>query len=570
MVLDAQDVVRTASDARHADVRALLAEYARVVRAAEELHGLVWVRTRPPGSAPCASWWRLPRPTLGLRILVVRHVTRSVDALSRTYARQAALGELDEQGLRTRQMIADYRAALQPIPWKSVLVLSAIAGLLVTRVLVGASADVVAYILNVNALEGEQQQALTRMVDRLLSFSTTLSPAGLVDQVTAARDVGLSGLLVLAMLMLLAAYVVLRPMSTVFRVKRMLFNLCDAPDLRRTTSTWHVPRATGIYARERVVFRDAGCAEPTETALDLALSMLGVLLVCAFFLRLWAFDPYTGRLLLSGGALPSDYGFIALTVLLAAARAAWLVRAMRSRRAGSPHGALPTVRVLPATARLVDQRSPLETFGWLVATSFVMVGWLVIPVVFYRLWSQITDAEAEGETRALAARHHPYRSFTFAGVAVAAGIATPVVVAVLTCRAVRAHAGRARVGIARIVVAVLGVVAWTIALTVWWVSDDDDTILVSSTALALAVGISGALAQKIANERVGLYGESWERGELPEHVATEFCVPPTWPAPPPGWQPTPRFRPDPSWDVVPAGWRFWHVVPVQESGGTGG
>ncbi|GIG21434.1 hypothetical protein Cch01nite_21580 [Cellulomonas chitinilytica] len=549
---------------RHEEVRALLAQYARVVRAAEEVHGLVWVRTRPPGTAACARWWRLPRPTVGLRILVVRHVTRSVDTLSRAYARRAALDELDEQGVRTRQMVADYRAALPPIPWKTVVALSALAGLLVTRALVGAGVDLAAHVLRVNAPAGEQQEALTRVVDGLVTFSTTFSPAGLVDQLAGAGQVGLAGVLVLAVLLLVAAYVVLRPMSAVFRVKRMLFNLCDDPDLRRTASTWHVPRAVGLYAHERSVFGAAGCVVPAEPSLDLALGLLGAFLTCGFVLRLYVFDPETDRLLLfRDGAAPGDYGVVLLVLLLAGARVVWLLRAMRSRRAGTtPSDGVsdvePSIVVLAATARLVERRSPLEVFGLLAATSVAFVGWLVVPFTFSRLWAQIHDADREVGPRALGARWHPYRSFAVAGVAVASAVASPVVACVLAWRVVRSTTVRVRGGSAFLGLAALAAVAWSLALRTFFLPSDDEALGVSLLVIAVTVGLTGAVAQHVANEAVARQGQPWVGGVLPEQVVTEFRVPPSWPAPPVGWSgPAPGFLPDPSWGEVPGGWRFW-------------
>src|SRR3954465_1751422 len=72
-------------DGRHEALRGLLADYDRVIRAGDELRGVVWVRARPRGASLVGGWLRFPRLTFGLRILIVGHVTRSVDALSRSY-----------------------------------------------------------------------------------------------------------------------------------------------------------------------------------------------------------------------------------------------------------------------------------------------------------------------------------------------------------------------------------------------------------------------------------------------------------------------------------------------------
>lgn len=36
-----------------------------------------------------------------------------------------------------------------------------------------------------------------------------------------------------------------------------------------------------------------------------------------------------------------------------------------------------------------------------------------------------------------------------------------------------------------------------------------------------------------------------------------FNPPPTWPATPPGWTPSPDWEPDPAWPPAPPGWQFW-------------
>jgi len=57
---------------------------------------------------------------------------------------------------------------------------------------------------------------------------------------------------------LLAVYIVLRPFSPSFRIKRMLFNLAEASDVRLSASsaTWHVSRSVGLYQRERALLGD--------------------------------------------------------------------------------------------------------------------------------------------------------------------------------------------------------------------------------------------------------------------------------------------------------------------------
>jgi len=37
----------------------------------------------------------------------------------------------------------------------------------------------------------------------------------------------------------------------------------------------------------------------------------------------------------------------------------------------------------------------------------------------------------------------------------------------------------------------------------------------------------------------------------------KFNPPPNWPAPPPGWAPSPGWRPPPEWPAPPPGWQVW-------------
>jgi hypothetical protein len=49
-----------------------------------------------------------------------------------------------------------------------------------------------------------------------------------------------------------------------------------------------------------------------------------------------------------------------------------------------------------------------------------------------------------------------------------------------------------------------------------------------------------------------------------------FNPPPNWPAPPPGWVPSPGWQPSPEWPAPPRGWQLWveDVVSAPSQGGT--
>jgi len=106
-----------------------------------------------------------------------------------------------------------------------------------------------------------------------------------------------------------------------------------------------------------------------------------------------------------------------------------------------------------------------------------------------------------------------------------------------------------------------GVVAWSAALPSFFLPPDDEAFAVSLLVVGVTVGLAGAVTQRVANDLTAHDGRPWQRGSFPEHVATEFCVPPSWPPLPAGWhQPVPGFRPDPDWADPPQGWRFWRAV----------
>jgi hypothetical protein len=74
--------------------------------------------------------------------------------------------------------------------------------------------------------------------------------------------------------------------------------------------------------------------------------------------------------------------------------------------------------------------------------------------------------------------------------------------------------------------------------------------------------------QQQAAEQHARYAEAaQQRAEYSERSAQQrpgqsaqiyrFNPPPNWPAPPPGWAPTPGWRPSPDWPAPPPGWQLW-------------
>lgn len=72
------------------ELRALLMGYAGVLEKINNAPAILWPKLERPRFL---RWLRFPAPRAMVRILVVRHVSRGVDALKRTVAGGAALGD---------------------------------------------------------------------------------------------------------------------------------------------------------------------------------------------------------------------------------------------------------------------------------------------------------------------------------------------------------------------------------------------------------------------------------------------------------------------------------------------
>lgn len=528
----------------------LLRDYVTVLSRADRLPVVLWSRTRVPGTSPLARVWRLPRLTVGTSHLVLFHVTRSVEALLRTYAARAALGELDDAGLRQREMLLTFSGALKRVRWWWFVA----AGISSTIVL--AQATLAFYASGAfsglqQALDEERVAVAFEVLGHIGSVST--SPAALVslDPVTGFRRLGLLGLLVLTAVLLLATVCVLRPVTTAFRVKRMLFNLAGQPDdaIHRTTTTWHVPRTTGIYDRERQVYSGVGVVAAKEKPFDLVVSGLFAVLAGALVVTIDLADPD-----LQLEALLTDAGIVAVLVGL---RASWLFVTHRDRCRPVRKSQLPEAAVLPVSGRAVDRRRPIEAFS---------VALILAPVEWYRMSRQLSDIESEARLqRGLGRRRGGRIGSVLAAVLILIGWWIGVVAPLLGYRALRLRrlVGRERrhralllltVAAAATVPATVAVYALSIESTGWNIAFFSHVML-----LALAVGAT----QAVQNGLVRAYAAPLPFGMVGPAPATplRLNLPPTWPAPPPGWQPPAGWRPDPAWGPAPKGWRLW--VPAQ-------
>lgn len=117
------------------------------------------------------------------------------------------------------------------------------------------------------------------IVEGLLALSS-LSASSLEQTVRHLADADLK-VVPIMIASLLAVYIVLRPFSPSFRIKRMLFNLAEASDVRLSASsaTWHVSRSVGLYQRERALLGDFHLKGAREKPFGLILSMLATVLI---------------------------------------------------------------------------------------------------------------------------------------------------------------------------------------------------------------------------------------------------------------------------------------------------
>lgn len=190
------------------------------------------MRTRPAGCSPLARWWRLPRLTAGTSLIVRHHIIWSVDALIRTYAAQAALGELDERGEKEREMLADFRGSLRPVNLRYFILAAVVAALLIGRIILDAliQSSAQSFYFLILGLESisfdelkDRLNDLRPAMDGIVSASSLMSSGSIYDLVIRLVRADPIGLLILTATSLAAIYCVLRPASVAFRL------MCPAP-----------------------------------------------------------------------------------------------------------------------------------------------------------------------------------------------------------------------------------------------------------------------------------------------------------------------------------------------------
>jgi hypothetical protein len=337
---------------------------------------------------------------------------------------------------------------------------------------------------------------------------------------------------------------VLRPASTAFRVKRLLFNLADQPAsaLSSTTSTWHVPRSIGLYQSEQAVLDAAGARGAKEKPFDLLVSGL------ATFLIGWTLASF--YLSEDKVRLADRAASAALIVAAVALRFAWLGHMHRQRRRPPETWTAPTGGRLPVTRRVVDIRPATESAG-------MAIGLVTVPIVWHRLTRQLGDLSREAHAQR---RGWPKRGTNLLAplAALAALFFAPFVFAIRTLRLARLTSRGLRDGgvLALAAVTALSLIGWLGFLVL---PEESSLGYAAFLLLWLSMAAGVGVAQWVQNGLVREYAvaQTVDPGRDAIELPVQFHPPPGWPAPPVGFAPTPGWRPDRAWEPAPPGWHLW-------------
>jgi hypothetical protein len=532
----------------------LLRSYDAVLRRAEDLPLIVWLRSRPTGASVLSRWWRLPRLTFGTSTLVRHHVLRSVDALARAYAARAALGDLNEMSAHERQALTEFRASVRPVRWKWITVAFVAAALVIGRGIaeqLATGLHLLAFGL-AKELDARGREQLRTMVDGLLALSTSLSASSLDQTFRYLAGANLKVMLILIASLLAAVYIVLRPFSAPFRIKRMLFNLAEEPDvsLSESSATWHVSRSVGLYNRERALLGDFHLKGAREKPFDLILSIVATMFIGWGFASLYMTDEtMTG----------SDRWYtVGPATLLAGLRLGWLVRTFRDRSDGTTGAELPDYRWLPLTGGVVDGRPVTESMAW----AFF---WWTLPVVWFRLSRQadwlMTENRAPQEL--IVRRRGPWLALA-SSLLVYLFLPALILTRLWRFRRLRGFRWLDPATLIVLVCVAVMTAAWLAVVWTAWLGSEP-----SAAFLAVWIAVAGAVGgiQALTNKHVQLTGEEIPfglSGLASDAVNSRmvFNPPPGWPPVPNGWVPPAGWRPDADWPAASAAWQFWVRPPA--------
>lgn len=300
------------------ELRALLTGYACVLEDINNAPAILWRKLEKPR---LLRWLRFPAPRALVRILVVRHVSRSVDTQMRTLARRVALDD-DQPGMQRDLEILEHFEQSLPTGLRVAVIWPV--GLL--------AALVVAYILATVGVAGGSSKLLGDLATASVNLDRKAAVAAFTTAHRAARGSADEALLYgfAAAIVALSVLLVMAPLLPAFAVKRRLL--------------------AQVARLEEQCFAALGARRVHDIELDLTAQLLMAAPV-AFFAILVVLasltaDPGEGRLSL--GVLGA--GLIVLAVLAGLElRARYAVRRGRQRCHGViTRFSLLLVCVLPA------------------------------------------------------------------------------------------------------------------------------------------------------------------------------------------------------------------------------
>jgi hypothetical protein len=331
-------------------------------------------------------WWsrpgapiRLPRVSWMLRSLTLWHIDRVLSGAEKIFHRRSALGIAGAGEADALGAVAEFRASL-PSRSKALRIAGlVVAALVVARLLTTFLLHVIPGHVDPNAPGLIAIHLFDKMLSEFQLASSSIGPA--VDNVFKASP----GVLALAALLLLVSlYLVMWPVASAFRLKRLLLNLYPHADSMRgsTPASWSVSRSTGVYSLERETFVMLGARVPSEPPLDLVVSLAIPTVWITFWAMFLVIVPLLDPVSPSYPLVDSLTDVLILLLVFippAAIRLAWLAAARRARN-GRPRSAwlFADEVTVPWRSEPVRCRSPL-LIGLLSVWAlflFLIVGWL--------------------------------------------------------------------------------------------------------------------------------------------------------------------------------------------------
>ena len=345
-----------AATTTNSQLRELLAAYQATLDTIEGLPAVPLVLRRH-GSRPHYA----PRCRWLVRYFAVRHIERTLAALSRRYSARAAVGLASVIEQRERECVSEFQHSL-PHMRTSVYVIALIAvTALVFRQTVNYVVPMAITIFQTSLTKVELRHQAKEVTEKITA-ALTGNFTSVSEVVNALAAGGAVHIAIVALGIGFSLYLVLRPLVPAFRLARFLFNVGPDPMCHSAVARWSVSRSTGIYEYERRIFSQLGGRAPAEFPFDIAVLALGMTLPltsAAVYVRFGVEVPGAGEFAFATA------GGLALAGVL---RIGWLYRILRLRR---------SVRV-----RLVAPYEVALRGGQSVATVRSVVGFRAVVFVW--------------------------------------------------------------------------------------------------------------------------------------------------------------------------------------------